>query len=99
MGLVRHHDVGEEDFYTNSSAISAYQTVIGNQNETANPYNVMGFGWCWDMTWQNAPGGTIDPVHQVIGHGSPGQSHAVDAGQIGRVGWGLNILKIFVFTE
>ncbi len=53
--------------------------IIQNQYELGNPISVFLYGWCWDMTWNNAPGGTRDPIYGVRWAG--------DAG-IGR--WGLD---------
>ena len=61
LRLGRHDEVGEATFYTSPAAITAYKSHITNQNNTGNTYSVMGFGWCWDMTWINDPGGTLDP--------------------------------------
>ncbi len=44
----------------------------------------MGFGWCWDMTWLNAPGGGLDPVYNVHWAGSS------DGGFDGNSRWGLD---------
>jgi hypothetical protein len=44
----------------------------------------MGFGWCWDMTWQNGVGGTIDPMLQVRWAGSS------EGGPDGSQRWGLD---------
>lgn len=40
-------------------------TILHNQNLSGDPYTVFFYGWCWDMTWNNDPGGTEDPVYQV----------------------------------
>jgi len=59
-----HRQAGE-DFFFSQSRIIELKGEISDQNATGNPFHVMGFGWCWDMTHDNDPGGTIDPVHQV----------------------------------
>jgi hypothetical protein len=84
LRLGRHGEVGEEDFYTTQTAINAYKSVITNQYNTGNPFSVMGFGWCWDMTWTNGPGGTKDPVYNVRWAGSS------DGGPNGNLRWGLD---------
>ena len=78
-----HGTVGEANFYTSPSAIEAYKTHITNQNETSNPYDVMGFGWCWDMD-RNGSGGTIDPEYDVRWSGSS------VGGPDGDIEWGLD---------
>ena len=84
LRLGRHGAVGEAEFYTSSAAVNAYKSHITSQNTSGNPYSVIGFGWCWDMTWQNAPGGIIDPVHQVRWAGSS------VGGPNGNLRWGLD---------
>ena len=76
---------GEEDTYTNQAAIEmmnhhfAYVGDILNNNIDA-----YAFGWCWDMTWHNDPGGGIDPVYQVRWAGSS------VGGPEGDLRWGLD---------
>lgn len=79
-----HGSVGEANFYTSQAAIDAYKSHISGQYGTGNPYTVMGFGWCWDMTWTNAPGGGLDPVYNVHWAGSS------DGGPDGNNRWGLD---------
>jgi len=56
------YDYGEEDFFTNATALS--RTKAGLLYCKNNNFDLfaLGFGWCWDATWQNAPGGSYDPV-------------------------------------
>ncbi len=84
LRLGRHATVGEAAFYTSQTSINAYKTQITRQYNTGNPYSVIGFGWCWDMTWTNAPGGSLDPVHKVHWSGSS------DGGPNGNLRWGLD---------
>ncbi len=84
LRIGRHASVGEATFYTSQAAIDAYKSHITNQNITGNPYSVIGFGWCWDMTWQNAPGGGVDPVYKVRWAGSS------EGGPNGNLRWGLD---------
>ena len=79
----RHIKAGE-DFFFSETKILEMKDGINNQNQTGNPFHVIGFGWCWDMAWQNAPGGTIDPVHQVRWAGS------TVGGPDGNMRWGLD---------
>jgi len=60
----RHIEMGE-DYFFSQTRIAQLKGEISAQNNTGNPFHVMGFGWCWDMTRGDAPGGTIDPVYQV----------------------------------
>jgi hypothetical protein len=84
LRLGRHGEVGEAAFYTSSSAVTAYKGQISAQNNSGNPYSVIGFGWCWDMTWTNPPGGGMDPVHNVHWAGSS------EGGPDGNLRWGLD---------
>lgn len=84
LRLGKHTAVGEAEFYTSQTAINNYKTLITNQKNTGNPYSIIGFGWCWDMTWINSPGGTIDPVYKVRWAGSS------DGGSVGNKRWGLD---------
>jgi hypothetical protein len=84
LRLGRHVSTGEAEFYTYQTAINSYKSHIASQNSTGNPYSVMGFGWCWDMTWTNPPGGTIDPTYKVHWAGSS------EGGTEGNKRWGLD---------
>jgi hypothetical protein len=44
----------------------------------------IGFGWCWDFTWHNPPGGDEDPVYHVHWAG------ASVGGPDGDLRWGLD---------
>ena len=84
LRLGKHATVGEANFYTTQNAIDTYKDVITDQYDTGNPFDVMGFGWCWDMSGTNAPGGTIDPVYNVRWAG------ASVGGADGNQRWGLD---------
>lgn len=76
---------GEEDFYTSSAALAMMLQHLNYMGNTvSNPVSVFMFGWCWDMTWQNNPGGDIDPVYQVRWAGSS------EGGPLGSLRWGLD---------
>ena len=53
LRLGKHATVGEQQYFTNTSAIAAYKSVISNQYATGNPFSVMGFAWCSDMYYGN----------------------------------------------
>jgi len=84
LRLGQHAEVGEAAFYTSQTSIDAYKIHITSQYNKGNPYSVMGFGWCWDMTWLNAPGGGLDPVYNVHWAG------ASVGGPNGNQRWGLD---------
>lgn len=59
------YNYGEEDWFTNATAISRTKAHLTYCNTNNLQIAAMGFGWCWDMTADNWPAGTVDPVHQV----------------------------------
>jgi hypothetical protein len=76
---------GEEDFFTNQSAIDMMKNHLSYMKSTANnTVSAFGFGWCWDMTWHNGVGGTIDPVYGVRWAG------ASEGGPDGDERWGID---------
>ena len=76
---------GEEDFWTNESALTMMKNHLDYmRNDLENPVSAFGFGWCWDMTWHNGPGGDYDEEHGVRWAGS-----TVD-GPDGDNRWGLD---------
>ena len=75
---------GEANWYTNADAIQHTKDHLTYCNTNGLPIAAMGFGWCWDMTWQNGPGGTIDPDLQVRWAG------ASEGGPDGSLRWGLD---------
>ena len=83
LRLGRPWMTGEAAFYTSQKAIDAYKTVHLRYS-AANPYNVIGFGWSYQATWTNSPGGTKDPVYKVRWAGSS------DGGVDGDKIWGLD---------
>jgi hypothetical protein len=64
------YSYGEEDWYTSAQAIQRTKDHLTYCHANGLPIAVLGFGWCWDMTWHNPPGGGTDPVHQVRWAGS-----------------------------
>jgi hypothetical protein len=75
---------GESTFYTNADAINGIKNTIRYCHEIGQPLAVIGFGWCWDMTWHNGPGGEIDPIYKVHWAG------ASEGGPDGDERWGLD---------
>jgi len=75
---------GEATFYTNPDALLGINNTIQHAYIGGNTLHVIGFGWCWDMTWHNGPGGTRDPVYQVRWAGSSA------GGPEGDLRWGLD---------
>ncbi len=75
---------GEEDWYTSITATERTKAHLTYANTHGFAIAAMGFGWCWDMTWHNGPGGTTDPVYQVRWAGSS------VGGPDGDLRWGLD---------
>jgi hypothetical protein len=84
FGTSWFNSCGEEDFYTNSTARNSIQTGLTYTRGNYTGKIAFGFGWCWDMTWHNSVGGTIDPVYNVRWAGS-----SVDGPQ-GDLRWGID---------
>jgi hypothetical protein len=78
------HGYGEEDWYTSDTAVARTKNHLTYCNTNDYEIAAMGFGWCWDMTWHNPPGGGIDPVYQVRWAGSS------VGGPDGDLRWGLD---------
>lgn len=75
---------GEEEWYTNAAAVANIKAHLAYSNTHGLAIAAMGFGWCWDMSWHNLPGGEIDPVFQVRWAG------ASVGGPEGDLRWGLD---------
>jgi len=78
------HGYGEEDWYTSDTAVLRTKAHLSYCDTTVYEIRAMGFGWCWDMTWHNSPGGGTDPVYQVRWAGSS------VGGPDGDLRWGLD---------
>jgi len=50
---------------TSAQAVQRTKDHLTYANTHSLAIAAMGFGWCWDTTWTNGPGGGIDPVLQV----------------------------------
>jgi hypothetical protein len=83
LRLGRPHMYGE-DIWTSQAGIDNLIGDLDSQNDTGNPFDVFAFGWCWDMTWENLPGGTEDPIFNVHWAGSS------EGGANGSMRWGLD---------
>ncbi len=75
---------GEEDWYTSHTAIDNTKAGLTYCHTNGPRLAAIGFGWCWDTTWHNLPGGTRDPVHDVRWAGSS------VGGPEGDLRWGLD---------
>ena len=78
------YSYGEEDWFTNPLAIKRTKASLDRSNAGGLSLAAFGFGWCWDPSWQNDPGGAADPVHQVRWAGSS------VGGPQGSLRWGLD---------
>ena len=75
---------GEQDWYTSDLAVQRVKANLAYCNTHGLSQTVLGFGWCWDATWHNLPGGGVDPVYQVRWAG------ASLGGPDGDLRWGLD---------
>jgi hypothetical protein len=83
---------GEADWYTwyaypvesRPAAKDTIKNSIAQYNTHGHPMHAIGFGWCWDTTWTNGPGGTVDPIYNVRWAG------ASSGGPDGDLRWGLD---------
>ena len=75
---------GEEDWYTNSTAISRTKAGLLYCKNNGPALTALGFGWCWDATWTNGVGGGYDPVYHTRWAG------ASAGGPEGNLRWGLD---------
>lgn len=75
---------GEENWYTNPGALLRIKNHIRYCEKNDLHIAAIGFGWCWDMTWHNPPGGGLDPVYKVHWAG------ASEGGPDGDQRWGLD---------
>jgi hypothetical protein len=75
---------GEEDFWTSQLAVDRTKAHLTYANTHNLAIAAFGFGWCWDMTWHNDPGGGVDPVYKVRWAGSS------VGGASGDLRWGLD---------
>lgn len=75
---------GEEDWYTSTTAISRTKAHLQYCYDNSLVADYFGFGWCWDMTWSNDPGGTVDPIYKCRWAGSS------VGGPEGNLIWGLD---------
>ena len=73
----------DETIWTSASGIASAKTAQINY-DTDNPYDAYIFGWSYQGTWENDPGGTIDPVYNVRWAGR------TDGGPDGSTRWGLD---------
>ena len=80
----RPYMVGIAEFYTSQTAIDRFKDVFLQYGGPDNPFNVVAFGWSYQATWTNPPGGTIDPVYNV--HWAGSSEGGLDGNKI----WGLD---------
>lgn len=78
------HRMAGEDFFFSQSRITEMKGEITDQYNSGNPFDVMGFGWCYDMTRGDAPGGGEDPDYHVRWAGRSEGSPS------GSMRWGLD---------
>jgi hypothetical protein len=78
------YEYGEEDWYTSTAAIARTKAHLTYCNTHDLEIAAFGFGWCWDMSSDNDPGGGLDPDFLVHWAG------ASKGGPQGDLRWGLD---------
>ena len=80
------YNYGEEDWFTNSTALSRTKAGISYCNSHSLTISAIGLGWCWDLVGLSSTSGlgTADPVSGNIWYGVSKQ------GPQGDRGWGLD---------
>jgi len=59
--------------------VGSYCSVIDGQNSSGNPYTVIINGWSYETTWNNAPGGGLDPIYGIHWAGDANGRWGLDA--------------------
>lgn len=60
--------------------VASYCSVIDGQSDGGNPYTVVINGWSYETTWNNTPGGGLDPVFDIHWAGDANGRWGLDAG-------------------
>lgn len=76
--------LGSEGMWTSDTWFGINEDYISDQNETGNRFNSVLFGWSYQATWDNPPGGGLDSVYNVHWAGR------TDDGPDGSLRWGLD---------
>jgi hypothetical protein len=78
------YENGEEDWFTNQTAIMRTKDGITYANHNGFDLSAMGFGWCWDATRETNVSSGTDPI---TGNHWYGRS---EHGPEGDAAWGIN---------
>jgi hypothetical protein len=107
-GSVWDNWMGEEDTWTNIAAENMVDTFIHKMNNVSDFNRSLDaaiiYGWCWDMSWTNDVGGTVDPVYHTRWAGSTdggdvNQRWGLDEGDRVLTGNNLTMLNYTFFVE
>lgn len=74
----------EAAWYTSPASVPGLEAHLSYCNTNGPELAAFGFGWSWQPTWHNPPGGGIDPVYQVRWAGGS------EGGPDGDLRWGLD---------
>ena len=77
------YDYGEEDWFTNSTAVNRTKGGLSYINQNGPVLNAFGFGWCWDP-YAGIPSPGIDPVTENHWYGW------CENGPQGNIAWGID---------
>jgi hypothetical protein len=78
------YDIGEEDWFTNATAIARQEAALSYCNANSLPLAAYGFVWCWDMSYNEHITTGVDPVYNCHWSGSSFN------GPQGDLPWGLD---------
>lgn len=78
------YEYGEEDWFTSAAALAQTKTFLQYAHDQGFGLSAVGFGWCWDETWHNAPTTAKDPVYKC------GWAGSSVGGPEGDLPWGLD---------
>jgi hypothetical protein len=77
------YSYGEEDWYTSAEAVAQTKKGLTFCATNGPQLDVIGFGWCWDMSWHNDVGGGTNTTYGTRWAGSS------VGGPDGDLRWGL----------
>ena len=83
-GGIWRYGCGEANWYTSDGAISETKVGLSYCATNGPQLDVLGFGWCWDMSWMNGVGGGTNTIYGTRWAGSS------EGGPDGNQRWGLS---------
>ena len=72
--------------------------MIDGQNDVSNPFTVVINGWSYETTWNNDPGGGLDPVFDIHWAGDANGRWGLDAADQS-FNWKRMCMDILIFQQ